>query len=36
MPGVCRQVRNFGICEFKTFNATQSIQISHDAKWSVL
>ena len=32
MPGVCRQVRNFGICEFMTFNATQSIQISHDAK----
>ena len=28
MPGVCRQVRNFGICEFMTFNATQSIQIS--------
>ena len=32
MPGVCRQVCNFGICEFMTFNAAQSIQISHDAK----
>ena len=32
IPGVCRQVCIFGMCESMTCNATQSVQICHDAK----